>query len=164
MMLEKMLQTSQADRLFQLRQDLQLRCAGWQVDRIWTFVLHLVLHLSVMRQCIERAFGILVRRWGIFWRPLTVHFTRWRLVLRVCAKLHNLCVDRDVPVYTSNPADNREGDCQDGNVGEQPEVPTEEDMIACRSKFDNIRRGQITHHLADRGIVRPAYSIAHCKA
>jgi hypothetical protein len=27
-------------------------------------------HLSAMRQCIERAFGILTERWGIFWRPV----------------------------------------------------------------------------------------------
>jgi hypothetical protein len=25
---------------------------------------------SMMRQCIERAFGMLTKRWGIFWRPL----------------------------------------------------------------------------------------------
>ena len=27
-------------------------------------------YLSLNRQVIERAFGILVQRWGIFWRPL----------------------------------------------------------------------------------------------
>ena len=31
-------------------------------------------YLSLHRQSIERAFGILVQRWGIFWRPLHVRF------------------------------------------------------------------------------------------
>jgi hypothetical protein len=50
-------------------------------------------HLSSMRQTIERAFGLLTRRWGIFWRPLTCDHGRWHLIATVCAKLHNLCID-----------------------------------------------------------------------
>lgn len=53
--------------------------------------------LSRARTCIERAFGMLVRRWGILWRRLEVDYERWALVVRVCAKLHNLCVDDNVP-------------------------------------------------------------------
>ena len=33
----------------------------------------------------QRAFGILVARFGIFWHPL-----RLKMVIRVCAKLHNI--------------------------------------------------------------------------
>jgi hypothetical protein len=51
-------------------------------------------HLSLHRQVVERAFGILIQRWGIFWRPLKVAFSRIPLVIRVCCKLHNVCVDR----------------------------------------------------------------------
>jgi len=50
-------------------------------------------HLSRMRQCIERAFGILTRRWGIFWRPLQCDPSKWTLIIQVCAKLHNVCID-----------------------------------------------------------------------
>ena len=42
-------------------------------------------HLSVRRQVIERAFGHLTRRWGIFWRPVDVGFMKWSLVASVCA-------------------------------------------------------------------------------
>lgn len=38
-------------------------------------------HLSAMRQCIERAFGLLTNRWGILWRPLRCAMDRWPLVL-----------------------------------------------------------------------------------
>jgi hypothetical protein len=31
-------------------------------------------HLSVSRQVIERSFGILTKRWGLFWRPLARTF------------------------------------------------------------------------------------------
>jgi hypothetical protein len=48
--------------------------------------------LSAMRQCIERAFGMFVGRWGIFRRPLTFGAQKWGLVLGVCAKLHNYCI------------------------------------------------------------------------
>ena len=50
-------------------------------------------HLSAMRQCIERAFGILTRRWSIFQRPLWCSAKKWALVATVCAKLHNFCLD-----------------------------------------------------------------------
>ena len=29
-------------------------------------------YLSLHRQVVERAFGLLIQRWGIFWRPLRV--------------------------------------------------------------------------------------------
>eukprot|EP00187_Rhodella_violacea_P010368 CAMPEP_0174912604 /NCGR_PEP_ID=MMETSP0167-20121228/79870_1 /TAXON_ID=38298 /ORGANISM="Rhodella maculata, Strain CCMP736" /LENGTH=685 /DNA_ID=CAMNT_0016157263 /DNA_START=155 /DNA_END=2213 /DNA_ORIENTATION=- len=51
-------------------------------------------HLSLHRQCVERAFGILVARWGVFWRPLKVAFVRIPLLIRVCCRLHYFCVDR----------------------------------------------------------------------
>lgn len=49
--------------------------------------------LSLHRQVIERAFGILVQRWGIFWRPLRVGMERRQCVVRVACKLHNVCID-----------------------------------------------------------------------
>jgi hypothetical protein len=59
---------------------------------VWrdTFNYHLSLHLQV----VERAFGLLVQRWGVFWRPLRIAFDRIPLLIRVCCKLHNLCIER----------------------------------------------------------------------
>ena len=50
--------------------------------------------LSSQRITIERAFGILVRRWGILWRPITYGLPKISRIVRVCAMLHNICVDR----------------------------------------------------------------------
>jgi hypothetical protein len=67
-------------------------------------------HLSSMRQCIERAFALYVQRWGIVWRALRTDFNRWPLVLTVCAKLHNFCIDRQVPLCRGRSAeDYRQG-------------------------------------------------------
>ncbi len=68
-------------------------------------------HLSSMRQCIERAFGILTKRWGVFWRPLNVRLKNWGLVCIVAAKLHNFCIDEQGPeVPDINPMDIQPGD------------------------------------------------------
>ena len=41
-------------------------------------------HLSSMRQSIERAFGLLTKRWGIFWRPLQRDYGRWKNSTCLC--------------------------------------------------------------------------------
>ena len=49
--------------------------------------------LSSQRITIERAFGILVRKWGILWRPLSRRL-KWSVkILKICAKLHNVVID-----------------------------------------------------------------------
>jgi hypothetical protein len=50
-------------------------------------------YLSLRRQVIERAFGMLVQRWGILWRPLRMNMEHIAQTVRVCCKLHNVCID-----------------------------------------------------------------------
>jgi hypothetical protein len=40
------------------------------------------------------AFGILVRRWGILWRPLEMRFERRTQTIAACMRLHNFCIDK----------------------------------------------------------------------
>jgi hypothetical protein len=49
-------------------------------------------YLSLNRQVIERALGILVQRWGIFWRPLRLSMHRHGVAICVACQLHNLCI------------------------------------------------------------------------
>ena len=51
-------------------------------------------YLSLHRQCVERAFGILVRRWGILWRKLEIQLSKIPILLKCLARLHNVCVNR----------------------------------------------------------------------
>ena len=48
---------------------------------------------SSNRMAIECAFGMLIRRWGILWRPFRVHHNRRGPLIGCCMRLHNLCID-----------------------------------------------------------------------
>ena len=45
------------------------------------------------RNSIERAFGVLYARWGIFWRPLCFRLSKLPVIIFVICKLHNFCLD-----------------------------------------------------------------------
>ena len=49
---------------------------------------------SSHRTTIERCFGILVRRWGILWRPLRFSVRRNNALLLALCRLHNICMQR----------------------------------------------------------------------
>lgn len=46
------------------------------------------------RNSIERAFGLLTKRWQIFRRPLACSWKRNFLIISVCVQLHNFCMRR----------------------------------------------------------------------
>ena len=50
-------------------------------------------HLSSLRIHIEQAFGMLVRRWGILWKPMQVTLSNSKEIFMACVKLHNYCLD-----------------------------------------------------------------------
>ena len=114
-------------------------------------------HLSLHRQCVERAFGILVQRWGIFWRPIRVRFDRRPLLIRVACKLHNLCIDMmgsSVPGVVRS--DIRPGDSasilwSDGTDGL---------YRGRRSDLENTNtRDFLVNRLRNLGKTRPAHSM-----
>ena len=115
-------------------------------------------HLSSsMRQCIERAFGILVNRWGIFWRPLTFRYDKWTLVLRTCAKLHNLCIDANLAVPPPSQGDIKDGDEIDILT---PGFNVPRDLIAQLNVVgdvvqENDRRNFLTEWIRNKGLGRP---------
>ena len=49
--------------------------------------------LSQLRIRIENAFALLVRRWGILWRPLSVKLKNQPNLIMCLCKLHNFCID-----------------------------------------------------------------------
>jgi hypothetical protein len=49
---------------------------------------------SAHRTCVERAFGGLVARWGVLWKPLrTSSLERQIAIIGACVRLHNLATD-----------------------------------------------------------------------
>ena len=111
-----------------------------------------------MRQCIERAFALLVERWGIFWRPLRCAYRRWFIVCTVAAKLHNYAIDMNEGKI-SDVLPRSEEDCE---IGDQPAVY----MNKCES-VANIEEGERSRPAGDRrremtaqGIRRPHWTPA----
>jgi hypothetical protein len=47
-------------------------------------------YLSLQRQVIERCFGLLVWRWGVFWRPISVGFGSIKDLVACCCRLVHL--------------------------------------------------------------------------
>jgi hypothetical protein len=116
-------------------------------------------HLSSMRQCIERAFGLLTQRWGIFWRPLRCAATRWTLVCQVCAKLHNFCIDENESIIH----DRYEEDNEDGDENVVLLNDETEDQAHTRRASGN-RRNTITEYLQTMGFRRPIHAAMNSRA
>ncbi|CAN0413570.1 unnamed protein product, partial [Pylaiella littoralis] len=57
-------------------------------------------YLSQCRIAIEQTFGILVRTWGILWRPLEVRLGSVAPLVESLVRLHNFCRDQRVDVPT----------------------------------------------------------------
>ena len=49
--------------------------------------------LSMLRQVVERAFGLWKWKWGIFWRPLCISEANIKTVIECTCRLHNYCID-----------------------------------------------------------------------
>jgi hypothetical protein len=48
---------------------------------------------SSLRIAIECGFGMLIRRFGIFWRTMTSTLEHTQLIILACMSLHNVCID-----------------------------------------------------------------------
>ena len=55
---------------------------------------------SSSRMPIECAFGMLVRRFGVLWRPINVRFDRRTAMIGCCMRLHNICIDSRIAEET----------------------------------------------------------------
>jgi hypothetical protein len=115
--------------------------------------------LSHSRQCIERAFGMLIKRWGIFWRPLTCSYERWSLVVMVCMKLHNLCMDREVTL----PFRRLLEDYVDGDEYIVLDNNDAYDDQLHRNRATGGRRARLTKNLEDEGRGRPLHAMCNTR-
>jgi len=91
--------------------------------------------LSSMRIHIEQAFGMLLWRWGVFWRPLRVLFSKRPSLIRACFRLQNFCRS-----FSSAAAAPVAGSCQRGRRRD------------CERSHLRVR---MTSRVEERGILRP---------
>lgn len=110
-------------------------------------------YLSRMRQCIERTFGLITQRWGIFWRPLRCDLAKWPLVIQVAFKLHNLCLEGKDIARSRLDADIAAGDQLRVHLNSDIEGNT----WSGRRRANEVcwKRFEITQYLHENGIERP---------
>ena len=56
---------------------------------------------SQLRITIERCFGVFIRRWGILWKPMGFRVSFVCQIVHACARLHNFCQKRKLPVLNN---------------------------------------------------------------
>ena len=103
------------------------------------------------RNVIERAFGLMTERWGIFWKKLHVSLKRASQIVLACAALQNFLID------------NREENFPDGgcstsvqHVFFQDDCALEERPGMRRDRERCRRRLEMTQALRSAGQLRPA--------
>ena len=126
---------------------------------------------SSLRINIECAFGQLIRRWGILWRPLEMEFRRRSGVIGCCMRLHNFCINSRIDIEedlmkmdglievmpgrriiapfidnVGSPVNQLHGECRCANCSRGPRAKT---------KGDTRRREQLEEAVRESGLVRP---------
>jgi hypothetical protein len=107
---------------------------------------------SQLRITIERAFGIYVRRWGIFSRPSPYGLKFFCEIVEATCRLHNFCIDRNIPVPQLSPSGdgglnrtvNEDGILIDPIWTENVEVPT----VLRGPSSGSVLRDHITEEIA----------------
>ena len=111
---------------------------------------------SKARITIERAFGVLVARWGVLWRALRASLKNNILVVRTVVRLHNFCIDE---------GDNHIGAVKDPLEyvwGVDPLVVTQDQCAKREARVKQMKRKEVAKRLelrqalCDMGFARPA--------
>jgi hypothetical protein len=114
--------------------------------------------LSHSRQCVERSFGMLTKRFGIFWRPLICSMDKWSMTILVCMKLHNFCLSHNDGIPTRRwHEDVRDNDEWGVYANDQP------DDFFLRGRARGDRRRDITQKLELLGVIRPLHAMANSR-
>lgn len=129
---------------------------------------------SSLRINIECAFGELIRRWGILWRPLEILFASRSGVVGCCIRLHNFCIDQRLELDEHLRGDQQDMcEVQPGNFVRPPRldrdgIPVDcldrdRDFPVCReegrdtyTQRNTARRAQMEEAVRDAGLVRPS--------
>lgn len=126
---------------------------------------------SSLRINIECAFGELLRRWGLLWRPLEMVFEKRAAVVGFCIRMHNYCVTARLELEKELKRQNGVIEISPGVMQLAPFItecgaPAENLHNECHcescvwggrnnGKTDTSRRTELEQVLNDLGLVRP---------
>lgn len=119
---------------------------------------------SSNRMHIECAFGVLLHRWGVLWRPLRVAFHRRAPLLSALMHLHNYCIDRKLEVDGEVPILNGVGEVQPNRWQRAPVFDREGRPVKHLAKVlrgekqkpdKTERRDALVHAIEKAGLKRP---------
>ena len=113
---------------------------------------------SRTRICVECAFGELVGRWGILWRPLRHHVPEATAIVACCARLHNWCIDHRAPYVRYVRAAYGERGDRDQSGNSAPIFASRSAQGRTGPPVKNAMRDELAAELVDRDMVRPKRS------
>jgi len=117
---------------------------------------------SSHRMHVEQAFGVLVKRWGLLWKPLQYHITEVLPILSAAMRVHNFCIENDGAAYLKQNLNLFEEESQQEafkewwRIGVDVRPGGSASRGARRDREENDLRQLLTQSLKDRGITRPA--------
>jgi hypothetical protein len=124
-------------------------------------------YLSQLRITVERAFGVLVARWGIFWRPMRMKLRFIPTIVRACIQLHNFCILRQQPsISLTEEWDRRRGFPKDRPLMSENGVllpPSQWTTLFAPAAQSDVtgtnKRDEVRSLIAAAGMVRPSSNI-----
>jgi DDE superfamily endonuclease len=112
---------------------------------------------SSHRVHVEQAFGLLVRRLGILWRPMRFDLPRVPLIVAACMRLHNWCLDKSGLTWSESGADEDASEMAFknwwSNAAELREISSSQQ--GSRSDQTSTLRDNLRFHLDCAGLMRP---------
>lgn len=114
--------------------------------------------LSSLRMHIKQAFGVLVSRWGILWRPLKFNLDTNVKIIEAAVKLHNFCIDQRDDCITKSMTHNERRTVNElfhlwmrnANMGvRQP--------VRCGAQETSAMRAKLVREISQQGLQRPAW-------
>jgi DDE superfamily endonuclease len=118
-------------------------------------------YASQLRIRIEMAFGLMVKKWGILSRPLTIKMSSIKRLMVCIAHLHNFCIDERLEndgdrtnegIYFANNAQFNENEQQLRNVAAEIEADDMEETYGTPWSSNRDRMAKI---IAEKGLTRP---------
>ena len=114
---------------------------------------------------VEQAFGVLVQRWGLLWKPLQYHISEVLPIISAAMRLHNFCIEQDGESYLRRSTSFiRTGDGAGSisrmvdRIAEDLRSTTDSNQGTRRDVEASDLRQALTESLKERSIMRPAMS------